>query len=50
MVSVPSCSKGRLGLGDTDTTWHSMKKGEIFYTDGIFRTEKYTDGSDICGI
>ncbi|KIJ92417.1 hypothetical protein K443DRAFT_685274 [Laccaria amethystina LaAM-08-1] len=24
-----------------DATWHSVKTGEIFYTDGIYRKEKY---------
>ena len=42
MVSVSICSKKpHLDDGDSDATWHSTKVGEIFYTDGISRKEKF---------
>ena len=33
-----------------DTTWHSVQTGEIFYTDGIVRNEKYRGNPDVLGI
>ena len=51
MLSVPSRSKGRLpAAGEENATWHSRKIGEIFYTDGIARNEKYRVGSTVDGI
>ena len=42
MVTVLSFLKGRLlDDGASDATWHSTKVGEIFYTDGISRKEKF---------
>ena len=37
-------------MGEIDATWHSVRKGQIFYTDGIFRTEKYDLGDTVRGI
>ncbi|KIK03066.1 hypothetical protein K443DRAFT_677068 [Laccaria amethystina LaAM-08-1] len=34
-------------LGDIDVTWHSMKRGDIFYTNGISRREKWRDRSQV---
>ncbi|KIJ94506.1 hypothetical protein K443DRAFT_110283, partial [Laccaria amethystina LaAM-08-1] len=34
-----------LDMGKVDATWHSTKMGEIFYTDGISRREKWRAGS-----
>ena len=42
--------KGHLGGGTSDATWHSMSTGEIFYTDGISRTEKLRIRSNVYGI
>ena len=39
-----------LGGGTSDATWHSMRTGEIFYTDGISRTEKLRIRSNVYGI
>ena len=56
MVSVPSCSKRSsiidhlLDWETRDATWHSFRKGEIFYTDGILRREGYNNGYDVIGI
>ena len=39
---------GHLRLDDSaiDATWHSVRKGEIFYTDGVSRREKYRYNKD----
>ena len=38
--------KGRLlDDGASDSRWHSVKVGEIFYTDGISRKEYWRHGS-----
>ena len=36
-----------LDWGSLDTTWHSMKTGDIWYTDGIVRHEKRYHGSSV---
>ena len=37
-------------MGEIDATWHAVRKGEILYTDGIFRTEKYRYSGGVTGI
>ncbi|EDR15485.1 uncharacterized protein LACBIDRAFT_321352 [Laccaria bicolor S238N-H82] len=39
-----------LDMGVVNATWHSLKMGEIFYTDGIFRREKWRNGPNVYGI
>lgn len=34
-------------MGVVNATWHSLKMGEIFYTDGIFRREKWRNGPNV---
>ena len=43
------CSKSQLP-DSKDTTWHSVKTGEILYTDGIARNKKYRGNPDVAGI
>ena len=51
MISVPSYPNGHLiDWGIHDPSWHSMKIGDIFYTDDISRTEKFHDIKNVYGI